>query len=194
MKTALFFGSFNPIHNGHIAIAGYILEFTDMEEVWFVVSPQNPLKNESELAPESHRLEMVRLALADYSSQFKLCDIEMGMPRPSYTIDTVNLLKQNFPDREFTLILGTDSLECIEKWKNFEDLLANRILVYPRIGSSLEDIKRKFKVEIINAPIIELSSTFVRNLASKGINASYFMPLRSYKYMVKNKLYYSKAN
>lgn len=191
MKTALFFGSFNPIHNGHIAIAGYILEFTDIEELWFVVSPQNPLKNANELAPDIHRLKMVELSIQGYSNRLKVSDIEMSMPRPSYTIDTLLLLKKNHPDREFAVVMGSDSMDTISLWKDYKDLLLhNRIMVYPRLGSNTESIKQNFKVEIIPAPIVEISSTFIRNSIRAGNNVTYFMPSGAYNYIKANKLYY----
>jgi nicotinate-nucleotide adenylyltransferase len=167
MKTGLFFGSFNPIHNGHIAIAGYMLEFTDLEEVWFVVSPHNPLKEQSELAPDNHRLNMVRLAIEEYQPKISLCDIEMSMPRPSYTIDTLKALKAKHPEREFTVLMGAD----------------------PRLGSNTSELKTKYNVVIINAPIMEISSTFLRKAISQGKRVDYFMPPRSYQYLLDNKIY-----
>ena len=110
MKTGLFFGSFNPIHNGHIGIANYILDFTEVDELWLVVSPHNPLKDEKSLAPDFHRLEMVKLAIPNNENRMMVCDIEMSMPKPSYTIDTVNALNSKFPEKRFVIILGSDSL------------------------------------------------------------------------------------
>lgn len=190
MKTALFFGSFNPIHNGHLAIAGYIMEFTDIEELWFVVSPQNPLKSSSDLAPDKQRLEMVKLAIDEFSPKFQVCDIEMSMPRPSYTIDTMALLKEKYPEREFAIVMGTDSMDSITQWKDYKNLLAeNRILVYPRLGSNINEITSKYDVEIIPAPIMEISSTFIRNSIKQNKNMSYFMPLKTHRYITQNKLY-----
>lgn len=190
MKTGLFFGSFNPIHNGHIAIAGYMLEFTDLVEVWFVVSPHNPLKEQSELAPDHHRLEMVRLAIETFQPHISLCDIEMSLPRPSYTIDTLKVLKEKYPERDFTVLMGSDSMDCIEKWKDFRDLLHNnRIIVYPRPSSDIEAIKLNYNVEIVNSPLMEISSTFIRNAVKAGKRAHYFMPPRAYKYLIDNNIY-----
>ncbi|MDX9848058.1 MAG: nicotinate (nicotinamide) nucleotide adenylyltransferase [Tenuifilaceae bacterium] len=190
MKTGLFFGSFNPIHNGHIAIAGYMLEFTDLEVVWFVVSPHNPLKEQSELAPDHHRLEMVRLAIEEFQPQISLCDIEMSLPRPSYTIDTLKVLKEKYPERDFTVLMGSDSMDCIEKWKDFSDLLHdNRIIVYPRPGSDIEAIKLNYNVEIVNSPLMEISSTFIRIAVKAGKRAHYFMPPMAYKYLIDNNIY-----
>ncbi len=190
MKTGLFFGSFNPIHNGHIAIAGYMLQFTDLEEVWFVVSPHNPLKEQAELAPDNHRQEMVRLAIEEFQPQLSLCDIEMSMPRPSYTIDTLKVLTKKHPDREFSVLMGADSMDSIEKWKRYSELLSNnRVIVYPRLGSDMEAIRQKYNVEIVNSPIIELSSTFIRSALGAGKRVDYFMPSRAYHYLIDNKIY-----
>lgn len=190
MKTGLFFGSFNPIHNGHIALAGYMLEFTDLDEIWFVVSPQNPLKKQHELAPDKHRLEMTKLAIEDFNPRISLCDIEMNMPRPSYTIDTLEALDKQYPMRKFTVLMGADSMESIHKWKDFEALLKNyRFMVYPRLGLNVGEIALKYNVEIINAPIMELSSTFLRNSILKNKNVSYFMPIKAYQYLIDNQLY-----
>ena len=190
MKTGLLFGSFNPIHNGHIAIAGYMLEFSDLEEVWVVVSPHNPLKAQADLAPDKHRLEMVRLAIEEYQPQLSLCDIEMTMPRPSYTIDTLRVLKGKYPEREFAVLMGADSMDTIEKWKSYETLLSeNRIMVYPRLGSNIKLISAKYNVEIINAPIMEVSSTFIRESISEGRRMDYFLPSNVYGYILNNNIY-----
>jgi nicotinate-nucleotide adenylyltransferase len=166
------------------------VEFTDIEELWFVVSPHNPLKSSSDLAPDSHRLEMVKLAVDEFSPKFRVCDLEISMPRPSYTIDTLALLKKKYPDREFAIVMGTDSMDTITQWKDFKNLLTdNRILVYPRLGSNISEIKSKYDVEIVPAPIIEISSTFVRNSIKQGKNMSCFLPIKAYKYMTQNKLY-----
>ncbi len=190
MKTALFFGSFNPIHIGHVAIAGYILEYTNTDELWFVVSPQNPLKEKSQLADNQHRLKMVKLAANNHSDKIKVCDVEMEMPRPSYTIDTLNHLCKMYPNREFSVIMGADSLASIEKWKNYKELLENHeILVYPRIGYNLEKLTSNYRVTGINAPIIEISSTFIRDMLKQGKDARYFMPGEAYSHLIENKVY-----
>ena len=131
MKTGLYFGSFNPIHNGHLSIANYIVDFTEVNELWFVVSPQNPLKEKDTLAADYHRLEMVKRSIPFNEHRLIVCDIEMHMPRPSYTIDTVNELKRKYPNRTFYIILGSDSMESITKWKEYNELLYNnKILVF----------------------------------------------------------------
>lgn len=190
MNTALFFGSFNPIHNGHIAIAEYVLENTDIEELWFVVSPHNPLKEVSDLAPEEHRLEMVRLSAAKYHPRIQVCDVEMQMPRPSYTIDTVNLLKSKYPHREFAILMGADSLDTIEKWKDYRELIENnRILIYPRPESNILILKQRYNVEVVDAPLFFVSSTIIRDAIKSGNDFSIYIPQETYNYLVKNKLY-----
>ncbi|MFM7903178.1 MAG: nicotinate (nicotinamide) nucleotide adenylyltransferase, partial [Bacteroidota bacterium] len=122
MKTGLFFGSFNPVHVGHMVIAQYMAEFTDLEQVWLVVSPQNPLKPSASLLQDYHRFEMVRIAVGDYP-KLKASKIEFGLPRPSYTVDTLAYLREEYPDRQFVPIMGTDNLENLHKWKNWESIL-----------------------------------------------------------------------
>jgi nicotinate-nucleotide adenylyltransferase len=190
MKTGLFFGSFNPIHIGHIAIAGYVAEFTDIDEVWFVVSPHNPLKESNTLAQEQHRFKMVNLATEPFSPRMKACDIEMSMPRPSYTIDTLLLLTKKHPEREFFPIVGADSLASIEQWKDFEILLKEyRILVYPRAEYSMESLTKKYNVQFINAPAFNISSTFIRQSIADGKNVDFLLPRGVMGYIKTNNLY-----
>jgi len=166
------------------------LEDTDIEELWFVVSPHNPLKEASDLAPEEHRLEMVRLAIANYMPRIQVCDVEMQMPRPSYTIDTVNFLKLKYPKRDFAILMGADSLQSIDKWKNFQELLkSNRLLVYPRPEINLSKLKDSYKVEVVDAPLLDVSSTFIRDLIRDGKSVNLYMPQEANLYLVKNKLY-----
>jgi nicotinate-nucleotide adenylyltransferase len=190
MKTGLFFGSFNPIHIGHIAIAGYVLEFSDLEELWFVVSPHNPLKLQTDLADDTHRLEMVRRVIDDFYPKFQVCDMEMNMPRPSYTIDTLRVLKEKYPHRNFYVVMGSDSMDTISQWKDYELLLDNhQILVYPRLGSDVEKIKNKYHVDVVTAPVIEISSTFIRSCLKNGIDVRYYMPTKAYEYMMDKRVY-----
>lgn len=190
MNTGLFFGSFNPIHLGHMVIAGYMLEFTDIEEVWFVVSPQNPLKDESGLAPEEHRLKMVQLAVEEYYPKMQVCDIEMSMPRPSYTIDTLEALQLKHLDRQFTVILGSDSMDTITKWKNYKELIQNyNIYVYPRLGSKIEELMKKYSAQFIPAPVVDISSTFIRNSISEEKDVSHFIPKKVFHYIKNHQLY-----
>jgi len=192
MRIALYFGSFNPIHNGHLAIAGYISEFTDMDEVWFVVSPQNPLKEKQVLVNDKHRLNMVKKAIKNLSPKVRVCDIEFRMPKPSYTIDTLKHLPKLYPNNEFVVIMGADSLNSISQWKDYTELLNSyKIIVYPRPNIKTHELEKEFKVEVINAPLFDISSTELRKWISMGKDVSCFMPMESFKYIVKNNLYKS---
>ncbi len=181
MKTGLFFGSFNPIHIGHTAIANYLLEYTDMQQVWFVVSPQNPLKEHASLLPEYHRLELVNLAI-DEDPRFRASDIEFHMPKPSYTIDTLAYLSEKYPRRAFVLIMGADNLVTLHKWKNFGQLVREReMVVYPRKGydpdnrhPSLEKLLPEAHITVTQAPLIEISSSFLRQAIRQGKDMRFF--------------------
>ncbi|MDH5380238.1 MAG: nicotinate (nicotinamide) nucleotide adenylyltransferase [Cyclobacteriaceae bacterium] len=176
MKIGLFFGSFNPIHSGHMIIAQYMVEETDLERIWFVVSPQNPLKNQKSLAHEQDRYDMVQAAVYD-NYNFQVTDIEFHMPRPSYTIDTLTWLSEKYPEHEFVVIMGADNLNHIEKWKNHQVLLDNyELYVYPRPGSSIEKIEIKGKVKYIEAPLISISATEIRRMVSRGKSVKYLVP------------------
>lgn len=179
----LFFGSFNPVHIGHMAIAEYIYEFSDIDQLWFVVSPQNPLKRRKNLLADHHRLEMVYLAIDD-DPRFRVSDIEFHMPKPSYTVDTLAYFSGKYPDYEFVMILGADNLVSFDKWKNCE-LLAEKYkrLVYPRHGVSEEEMKKHKNIEVIPAPKIEVSSSFIREAIKDGKRVRYFLPEKVYKYI-----------
>lgn len=190
MKTGLFFGSFNPIHFGHIAIANYVLDFTEVDELWFVVSPQNPLKDKETLAPDYHRLEMVKLAIPEAENRMLACDIEMDMPKPSYTIDTVRALEKKYPEKEFVLILGSDSIDSINRWKDYKDLLNSyKTLVYPRSGSDIESLAQSYPIKVINAPLVEYSSTLIRQHILDGEDVNKFIPENVYQYIIEQGLY-----
>ncbi|MDX5320410.1 MAG: nicotinate-nucleotide adenylyltransferase, partial [Bacteroidota bacterium] len=161
MKTGLFFGSFNPIHVGHLIIANYMLEFTEVEEVWFVVSPQNPFKIHDRLADEQHRLAMVRLAVEDNPS-LKAVDVEFNLSKPSFTIHTLHHLKEQFPEREFILIMGSDNLAGLPKWKGFEEIITNyNLFVYHREGNDNQTLKARDNVRVFDAPVLNISATFI---------------------------------
>jgi len=182
-KTGLFFGSFNPIHNGHLILANYMAEFTDLDEVWFVVSPQNPLKDKNTLLAEHHRLALVRIAVED-QQKLGVTDIEFKMPRPSYTIDTLTWLGEKYPNREFVLISGTDIFSSFHKWKNYESILEfYSVYVYPRPGSSLGDFADNLKIKLFPAPMMEISSSFIRKGIKAKKNMRYWMPDKVYEYM-----------
>ncbi len=189
-ETGIFSGSFNPIHMGHLMLANYISAFTPVKEVWFVVSPHNPLKKSGDLLDDEIRLEMVRLALSDYE-HFKVSDVEFHMPRPSYTIDTLDALTRAHPDRRFSLIIGGDNWSLFEQWKEYKRILElYEILVYPRLGEKIhipEELRKS--VRLINAPVVEISSTFIRQGIGEGKNMRAFLPPKVYDYIEQNKLY-----
>ncbi len=189
MKIGLFFGSFNPIHIGHLAIANYIVEYSDLDEIWLVVSPQNPLKKKKNLLNEYDRFKMVELALKD-DFKIKPTDIEFGLPKPSYTIDTLTYLSERNPKHDFVLIVGSDNFQSFHKWKNYEQILKHyKLYVYPRPGYELGKYENHKSLSLINAPLIEISSSFIRESIKNNKNMRYFLPKEVYKYIEKMNLY-----
>jgi len=183
MKTGLFFGSFNPIHNGHLMIAGYMTEFTDLKEVWFVVSPHNPFKEKPTLLAGHHRLAMVRL-VAEEDPRFRVSNIEFSMPQPSYTIDTLAWLGEKHPGREFVLIAGADILPSFHKWKNFDVLLEHyRVYLYPRPGTEAGRFDNHPSIRRVEAPLLTISSSFIRESIRSGKDMRYFLPEKVWKYI-----------
>jgi len=182
-KTGLLFGSFNPIHIGHLMIAGYMYEFSDLDELWFVVSPLNPLKEKQTLLSDHHRLEMVNLAIED-DTRFRSCNIEFKLPEPSYTIHTLTYLQDKYPNREFVIISGTDIFPTFHKWKNWETLLEfYKFYVYPRPGSQDHELTRHPSVKVFNAPMVEISASFIREAIREGKKMSYYLPEKTYRYI-----------
>lgn len=176
MKTGLFFGSFNPVHNGHMVIANFFTEFSDLNQVWFVVSPHNPLKPAGSLLNDFQRLQLVELAIGDYR-KMKASKIEFGLPKPSYTINTLTHLQEKYPQHEFVLIMGSDNLHTFHKWKNYEQILEYySIYIYPRPGFDGGDFKSHPKVKFIEAPLMEISSTFIRNAIKSKKDVRFMMP------------------
>jgi nicotinate-nucleotide adenylyltransferase len=174
--TGLFFGSFNPIHNGHLCIAEYMVEFGELEEVWFIVSPLNPLKDKSTLLSDQYRLDMVEAAIKD-DERFRVLDIEFRMPRPSYTIDTLTRLSELHPNRQFVLIAGTDVLPSFHKWKNYEQLLDQyHFIIYPRHGDENHPLLSHPSVKLLNSPRIEISASFIRDAIKNEKGIRYFIP------------------
>jgi nicotinate-nucleotide adenylyltransferase len=188
-KIGLFFGSFNPIHVGHLIIANYMANFTELDEVWFVVSPQNPFKEKKSLGNMYDRLEMVNLAI-EGAEKLRASDIEFKLPQPSYTIDTLVHLEEKYPNRDFVLIMGEDNLAGFTKWKNADIILRDyRIIVYPRPGYDGGDLKDHPSVTMTDTPVMELSSTFVRKAIKEGKNIKFFIPDKVLEFMDKKGLY-----
>ena len=189
MKIGLFFGSFNPIHNGHLSLANYVLKNSDLDNIWFVISPHNPLKDKDSLLSESERLKMVNMSIFN-SENLRASDIEFKMPKPSYTIDTLNLLKERFKENEFVIIMGTDNLENLHKWKDYEKILNEyEIYVYSRPTSDGGELKNHSKVKIFNSNLSEISSTFIRNSIKEDRDASNLMIPSVWNY-IKRKGFY----
>jgi nicotinate-nucleotide adenylyltransferase len=190
MNIGLFFGSFNPIHSGHMIIAQTMLERTDIEELWFIVSPQNPFKKNKSLLHEFDRLDLVEVATRE-NPKFKAVDVEFNMPRPSYTIDTLVVLSEKHPEHSFKLIIGEDNLASFEKWKNHSQILKNYgLLIYPRPNSKESSIKSPERSQIVKAPMLDISATFIRNSIKEGYSIKYLVPENVEK-MINSKDYYS---
>ena len=188
-KIGLYFGSFNPVHIGHMAIAGYMTEFAGLDQVWFVVSPHNPLKKKETLLADHHRLYMSQLAIGD-NDRLKASDIEFKLPVPSYTIDTLTYLKEKYPKNEFCLVMGEDNLFTLHKWKNANELVSKYpIYVYPRPDAErpsshlLDRILSAADVHHVDAPLMKISGTFIRNGIKNGKDMSYFLPRLVWKYI-----------
>ncbi|MBO4489619.1 MAG: nicotinate-nucleotide adenylyltransferase [Bacteroidales bacterium] len=182
-KTGLYFGSFNPIHIGHLIVAEYLLEHSDLQELWFVVSPANPLKKRNSLLDDRQRWYMVNLAIGD-DLRFRVSDVEFGLPQPSYTCHTLVHLREKYPDRDFALIMGADNLETFHKWLNYEWILENFALyVYPRPGYSSENPYPEARITMVDAPQIELSSTVIRENIRQNIPVRYMLPEKVFEYI-----------
>ena len=178
IKTALYFGSFNPVHIGHIAIANYVVAFTDVKELWLVVTPHNPCKDGNDLLPEDERLKKVKRAIELLDLPVSVCDIEMQLPRPSYTIHTLQALEEKYPERQFVIVIGADSLADIERWKAYHEILKREVYVYPRVGYDTKALCSKYGTRFMDAPLIDISATFIRQAISEGKNIKGFLPCR----------------
>lgn len=176
MNIGLYFGSFNPIHNGHLVIASYIKQYTNLNQVWMVVTPQNPLKRNSTLLNEYQRLELVRLSI-EGETNIKVTDIEFNLPKPSYTINTLTYLKEKYPQHTFSLIMGSDSLKNIDKWKNGSLILNNyTIYVYERPGFEIKTENIGKNIIICKAPMLEISASILRQMIEEGKSIRYLVP------------------
>lgn len=188
-KIGLFFGSFNPVHVGHMIIANFLLEHSDLAQVWMVVSPQNPHKSKRSLAKDHDRLHLVTLAIGE-NLNLKVSDIEFGLPVPSYTIDTLAHLRENNPNKEFVLIMGGDNLGTLHKWKNYELILRDyEIYVYKRPNYELGDLVEHDKVTVFDAPLLELSASYIRKQIKEGHSIQYLVPDKVYDYIKNSSLY-----
>lgn len=188
-KTGLFFGSFNPIHQGHLMIANYMVEFTDISQVWFIVSPHNPLKEKTSLLADHHRLAMANIAVED-DPRFRASNIEFHLPQPSYTIDTLTYLAEKYPEKEFVLICGSDNLPSFSKWKNYEELLTRyHLYIYPRQKTEPSPFDGHPHVHFTQAPLIEVSSSFIRQSIKEGMNLRQFLPEKVWKYLTEMHFY-----
>lgn len=193
MKVGLYFGTFNPIHVGHLIIANHIVENSDLDQLWMVVTPHNPLKKKSGLLADYHRLQMVHLATEEYDKIIP-SDIEFKLPQPNYTVNTLAHLQEKFPQHQFSLIMGEDNLKSLKKWKNYEVILNDyQLYVYPRI--STDEVPEEFvnhpNIHKVNAPIIELSSTFIRNSIKEQKNIKPMLDAKVWEYINHN-LFYKK--
>jgi nicotinate-nucleotide adenylyltransferase len=191
MKIGLYFGTFNPMHVGHLIIANHMAENTDLEQIWLVVTPHNPHKKKETLLDDYHRLQMVHLATEDYL-KLKPSDIEFKLSQPNYTVNTLVHLEEKYPDHEFSMIMGEDNLKSLHKWKNFEVLLQNHeIYVYPRVsnGQKHSDLENHLKVHLIDAPIVEISSTFIRKSIKESKNIQPLLPSKVWEFIDHNNFY-----
>lgn len=174
-KVGLFFGSFNPIHVGHLIIANHMVQNTSLKEVWFVVSPQNPFKKKSTLLDERQRLYMVNLAVED-NYQLRSCAVEFDLPLPSYTVDTLAHLGEKYPENEFSLLMGSDNLESLKKWKNYQVILANHdLFVYPRQGFEMPALREHARVHLMDVPQLQVSASFIREQIQSGKSVKYLL-------------------
>jgi nicotinate-nucleotide adenylyltransferase len=175
MKIGLYFGSFNPIHTGHLIIANHILNLTDLNKIWFVVSPLNPFKQSETLLNEYDRIHLVRKAI-EKDNRLKASDIEFNLPKPSYTAHTLAYLKEKYPEDEFIIIMGSDGFQNLAKWKNAEFIITNYpLIIYKRPGFEIDN-KLNAQIQVMNAPLLEISSTYIRDLAKSGKSIKYLVP------------------
>jgi len=189
MDIGLYFGSFNPIHFGHLIIAQAVLELSRQDEIWFIVSPQNPFKKSKNLLHEFDRLDIVQLAIED-NDRFKVSDIEFHMPKPSYTIDTLTYLKEKHPNHRFKLNIGGDNLAVFPRWKNSQKIIEDfGLIVYPRPGGQKNEKSNHPNIKFIDAPLLDISATFIRKCIKSNRSVKYLVPEKAAKYIYDRKLY-----
>jgi nicotinate-nucleotide adenylyltransferase len=189
VKIGLYFGSFNPVHQGHLIIATHLANYTDLQQIWFVVSPQNPLKLSNSLLNEHHRKHLIDLAI-EGEKKLRSSNIEFSLPRPSYTIDTLMYLQEKYPQHQFSIIMGSDSFSNIKKWKNFEILLKNfEIFIYQRPGFKVKEEMITHNIKVLDAPLLQISSTHIRNLIKEKKSIRYLVP-DIVKEEIENQQYY----
>lgn len=189
MRIGLYFGSFNPIHVGHLIIAAHIINSGSAEKVWFIVSPQNPLKPSNTLLNEYHRLHLVRLAIGD-NDEFVASDVEFHLPKPSYTIDTLTYLSEKYPQHQFAVVMGSDSYQNGPKWKNWPAILKHyKLLVYQRPGFAITDVPEN--VSVLDAPLLQISATHIRELIRSKKSIKYLVP-EAVEAEITKERYYSK--
>ncbi len=189
-KIGLFFGSFNPVHTGHMIIAEFMAERSEVDRVWMVVSPQNPHKKKSTLANDYDRLHLVKLAIGD-NTKLDASDIEFSLPKPSYTIDTLTYLKEKYPDKEFSLIMGGDNLGTLHKWKNYELILQHHdILVYKRPEYELGELQNHPRIKLLEAPLLNISASYIRKQLREGHSIRYLVPDRVHDAIIADKIYH----
>jgi len=188
MHIGLYFGSFNPIHIGHLIVANHIVENTEIDKIWFVVSPHNPLKEAHTLLNEYDRLHLVELAIQD-NPKFRASNVEFHLPKPSYTIDTLTHLREKFPLERFSVIAGSDSFQNIHRWKNFERLIADySFIIYKRPGFDIQE-KHGADITIVEAPLLEISSTYIRQQIKNKKSVRYLLPDNVYEYVTESRYY-----
>ena len=189
METiGIFGGSFNPVHIGHMMIASYLTQWRIVDRVWMNLSPLNPLKDASQLVSDIKRLEMLKIACGGIKN-IDICDIELTMPRPSYTVDTLHLLSERYPGKRFKLVIGSDNWNIFDRWRDHEEILDNYgVIVYPRPGKPVENVYAD-GMDLVHSPSIDLSSTFIRDAIARGRDMNCFLPAGVYKYIIDNNLY-----
>lgn len=188
-RIGLFFGSFNPVHTGHMVIANYMATQTPLDKVWMVVSPHNPHKKKHSLAPDYDRLHLVTLAIGN-NPLLKASDIEFKLPRPSYTVDTLTYLKEKYPDKEFILIMGGDNLGTLHKWKNYEILIRDyQIFVYRRPSYELGELATHPNIQLFDAPLMQISSSYIRKCIANDQSVEYLVPDEVFEYLQSSGLY-----